>query len=254
MGDNEISSASLCGRRVLVTGGARRIGGAISLALGERGARVVVHYYKSRQEVVKIVEAIRKLGSEAVMLQADLSKEDEVERLALEASNVFGGLDVLINNASEYSEPSLVKGAHGLLVECFDDWNNAMAVNAKAPFFLTKLLAPVLRKGTYPCIINMHDALASNSMDSSEVGMPLMRGMLSRASYSISKSALSAFTQIASRTLAPDIRVYGLELEAVMPGDAMSDEEKAKKNWVGTEVVINEVLRCILQRPTALIN
>src|SRR5690242_21056770 len=84
----------------LVTGAARRIGRAIALDLAGRGWRVGVHYHRSRAEAEAVVETIRAGGGSAVALQADLSRESEVEALVPAATAALGPLTCLVNNAS----------------------------------------------------------------------------------------------------------------------------------------------------------
>src|SRR5437868_2257926 len=92
----------LSGKTALVTGGAVRVGRAISQALAGVGVRVVVHYNSSSGDADALVAEIRAGGGEAVAIGADLSIGAEVERLAREAAGAFGGVDVLVNNASVF--------------------------------------------------------------------------------------------------------------------------------------------------------
>src|SRR5690606_22941848 len=99
----------LPGRVALVTGGAIRVGRALSLGLAGAGARVVVHYHSSREAADALVAEIGAAGGEAIALRADLSRHAEVERLAEEAEQAFGRVDVLINSASTFPEAGLME-------------------------------------------------------------------------------------------------------------------------------------------------
>src|SRR5688500_3955031 len=86
----------------LVTGGAVRVGRAISSALAEDGYRLVIHYNSSSGPADELVDEIRSAGGEAVAIGANLADADEVRRLASEAVAAFGGIDLLVNNASVF--------------------------------------------------------------------------------------------------------------------------------------------------------
>src|SRR5215468_8502209 len=120
----------LRGRWALVTGGAKRVGRAIALELAGRGANVVIHYHSSAAEADATVQEIRGHGVEGVALGAQLERTDAVVGLAREAEAATGGIDVLVNNASNY------------LRVPFDDltervWDASLDVNLKAPFLLS---------------------------------------------------------------------------------------------------------------------
>ena len=126
----------------LVTGGAVRVGRAISLALAGEGMKVVVHYNSSSGAADELVEEIRRGGGEAVAIGADLSEVAEVRRLAEEATAAFGGIDVLVNSASVFPPEKLEETDEGV-------WEHKIAVNLSAHFFLIRHLAATLRKRTF---------------------------------------------------------------------------------------------------------
>jgi 3-oxoacyl-[acyl-carrier protein] reductase/pteridine reductase len=118
---------SLAGKRILVTGAARRIGRAIALRLFQEGAQVIIHYGGSRTEAEEVAAAC----GNAQLLQADLSKVDEIERMF---SAIEGPLDGLVNNAARFTkiDPLLVNEA---------DWDFIHSVNLKAYFFCAQQAA-----------------------------------------------------------------------------------------------------------------
>ena len=94
---------SLEGKVALVTGSGRGIGAAMAVELARSGAKVIVNYAKSAGPAQEVVQEIRSLGSEAVAIQADVSKVPETVRLFEEASKPFGQLDIVCSNAGVVS-------------------------------------------------------------------------------------------------------------------------------------------------------
>ena len=90
---------SLEGKTAIVTGGSRGIGRAICLALAARGARVVVNFAGNAAAAEETAAACRALGTEALAVQADVSKEQDCEALFVAALEAFGRVDILVNNA-----------------------------------------------------------------------------------------------------------------------------------------------------------
>ena len=89
----------LAGQKALVTGGSSGIGRAVALALGSAGADVVVNYRSGAEEAQEVVSAIRDKGSNAIALQADVSKEDQVQAMFARMFEAFGTIDILVANA-----------------------------------------------------------------------------------------------------------------------------------------------------------
>ena len=97
-----MSAKKLEGKVAVVTGASKGIGAAIAKQLAAEGSKVVVNYASSREGADRVVSEIRKSGGQAIAVQADLSKEDDVVRLFAEAKKEFGHLDILVNNAGVY--------------------------------------------------------------------------------------------------------------------------------------------------------
>jgi len=188
----------------LVTGGAVRVGRAISLALAGEGMRVVVHYNSSSQAADELCDEIRRGGGEAVAIGGDLSRLEEVRRIAEEAERAFGGIDVLVNSASVFPPERLEETDEAL-------WDYTLAVNLRAPFFLIKHLAPTLRERR-GVVVNMCDL----------AGLEVWKGY---AAHGIAKAALAHLTKVAARSLAPEVRVAGIAPGAVLPPESMGDDE-----------------------------
>jgi pteridine reductase len=196
----------LAGKVALVTGGAVRVGRAISLALAAEGMRVVVHYNRSSAAADELCAEIRAGGGDAVAIGGDLASVDEVRRVADEAERAFGGIDVLVNNASVFPPERFEETDEAL-------WEHTMAVNLRAPFFLIRHLTPTLRQRR-GVVVNLCDL----------AGLQPWRGY---AAHGISKAALTHLTRVAARSLAPEVRVVGIAPGAVLPPESMGADELA---------------------------
>jgi pteridine reductase len=196
----------LTGKTALVTGGAVRVGRAISLALAGEGMRVVVHYNASSRQADALVDEIRRGGGDAAALGGDLSRTEEVRRLADEAPRAFGGIDVLVNNASVFPPERFEETDEAL-------WDHTMAVNLRAPFFLIRHLAPVLRERR-GAVVNLCDLAG-------------LQPWAAYAAHAVSKAGLVHLTRVAARTLAPAVRVNGIAPGAVLPPERMGRDELA---------------------------
>ncbi|HEU4881364.1 MAG TPA: SDR family oxidoreductase [Longimicrobium sp.] len=216
----------------LVTGGAVRIGRAISSALAEDGYRLVIHYNSSSEAADGLVGEIRAQGGEALAIGADLADAGAVRRLADEASAAFGGIDVLVNNASVFPAERLEETDEAL-------WDHTMAVNLRAPFFLIRHLAATLRERR-GVVINMADLAGIQTWSA-------------YAAHGISKAGVIHLTRVAARSLAPEVRVNGIAPGTVLPPESMTDEEirgladraPLKRNGSPEDVV--RALRYLLQ-------
>lgn len=185
------------GRTALVTGAARRVGKSIALALAGAGADVVVHYGRSADEAEATAEEARGLGVDALTVQADLARPDEISALFDRVEQRFGRLDVLVNSAASFD-----KQAFGDITAA--DWDRTMAVNLRAPFLCTQRAAHVMRQrgrdGVPGAVVNLADLS----------GVYPWKGY---ASHGVSKAGVLHLTRVAARELAPDVRV-----NAIVPG------------------------------------
>jgi len=183
----------ISGSTVLVTGAARRVGRAIALDLAERGARLAIHYRSSKKEATETVAAVRRLGTEAQAFKADLTDADERSRIFDELGTHFGGVDVLVNNASVFGPGTFENVTPA-------SWDEQMDTNAKAPFFVGQAAAGMMAKSGRGKIINIADP----------AGEVIWTNYFA---YSVSKAALLAVTQGMAKALAPTVQV-----NAVSPG------------------------------------
>ncbi len=200
----------------LVTGGARRLGRAMALALAERGVDVAVHYVGASDEADETVADIQALGRKAVALHADLLIESEMEALLPNAVSALGKpLDVLINNASIFEYDTLQTATR-------DSWDRHMESNLRAPFVLTqKFAAQVPDTGTDAASESIATGCVINIVD-----QRVRKLTPEFMSYTLAKMGLWAFTQTAARALAPRIRV-----NAIGPGPTMQGARQSAKHF-----------------------
>lgn len=220
---------SLENKVALVTGGATRIGREISLTLARHGCDVAVHYHSNQAGAETVVSEIQKLGRRSCGICADLATSEAPALIRKELRKAFNNLDFLINNASFYDSPDKISAQKSLRDETLTDWERSLNINARAPFFLIQELAPLLEASENGAIVNILDRSIEDPFTD-------------RASHSVSKSALAAITKLAAKTFASKIRVNGLELGSILPGDEMSAEETKRRSWGGTEDVTAGVI------------
>jgi len=195
----------LRGRTALVTGGAVRVGRAISLALVGQGARVIVHFNSSRDAAADLVDVIRRGGGEAAALRADLSSMKGVRELIAEVELPFGPIDLLVNNASVFPGERLEEVDEAL-------WEITLGVNLRAPFFLTQELGGRMRARGEGLIVNLADLAG-------------MQTWLGYSAHAISKAALIHLTRVAALALAPHVRVAAIAPGTVLPPVDLTEEE-----------------------------
>ncbi len=184
----------------VVTGAARRIGREIALSLSSRGMSVVVHYGTSAAEAASLVAEISRAGGTAVAVAADLNEPKLAALTIFKAAASLGSVSVLINSASVYHDQPLcrIDDAH-----CRTHLN----VNLLAPVFLASQFQQQLPSGSAGHIINLLDWRAE-------------RPGADYLIYTASKAALRNVTQTLAQQLAPQIRVNGIALGAILPPEA----------------------------------
>ncbi|MFO0931525.1 MAG: SDR family oxidoreductase [Planctomycetota bacterium] len=201
-------------RRVaLVTGGARRVGRAIVLALADAGADVAIHAHRSGREARALARAVEARGRRAAVLTGDLADPIVARALPLGAADVLGRLDVLVHNAAVFA-PTDPRSADAAA------WDAMMDVNARAAWLLTSSAAPLLERRGGAVV---HVACASAASP--------WAGFLP---YSASKAALVALVKGFAKALAPAVRV-----NAVAPGPVLApdDDDRWRASAVATTLL-----------------
>ena len=194
-------------KNVLITGAAKRIGADCARLLHSEGYNVFLHYRSSAAEASQLCDELnhQRPGS-AIIMQADLLNMAELQAVAREACMAWGGIDVLVNNASSFYPTAMTDVTER-------QWDELLGSNLKAPFFLAQALAKTLtdNKG---CIINIVDIHAERGLS----GYPV---------YSISKAGLAAMTKVLAKELGPEVRVNGVAPGAILwPDNELSEQAK----------------------------
>lgn len=141
---------SLKGRTALVSGVGPGIGRAIALGLADAGARVVI-CARDGTRIEGLAGEVRAAGGECLAVPADMGSAGDIRRLVAAARDAYGGVDVLINNAAA---PGGTLGRANLDLSRAE-WEHAFAVNVLAPFTLTSLLAPDLKRSGHGSVVNV---------------------------------------------------------------------------------------------------
>lgn len=120
------------GKNILITGASRGIGKATAIELAKQGARVGINYNENKIEAEKVLKEINNLGIEAILLQGDVSKYDDVKRIVEGFASKFKKIDVLVNNAG-------ISPEHTKMAEITEEeWDRIIDVNLKSVFLMTK--------------------------------------------------------------------------------------------------------------------
>lgn len=211
-----VAAMNVMNKIALVTGGGTGIGRAASMELAKRGAIVAVNYSRSQSEAEETVEMIQRDGGRAFAIQADVSKNSEVQDMVRLIVKIYGPIDVLINNASITRHIPM----DDLEAATEDIWDELYAVNVKGMFFCARAVAPFMKKSKAGAIVNVGSIAGLTGAGSS---MP----------YAVSKSAVHGLTKSLAHALAPEIRVSGVAPGAVATRWWAGREEKMK-SMIGT--------------------
>ena len=199
-------------KKIIITGGATRIGSAIAKSLVSFETKIVIHFNKSKGSALKLKKELEGLGAEAYLFKADLNNLKQTQSLIKKACKTMKGLDCLINNASVFENDNL---------ENFSEKSFAkhINVNLKAPAILIQNFKKMI-KNKDGCIINIIDQRV-------EKLTPFF------FSYTLSKSTLATLTKTSAMKLAPNIRV-----NAISPGPTLKNKRQSekhfKKQWKST--------------------
>ena len=223
----------LQGKVALVTGGAIRVGKAISLELAHAGADIVVNYNSSAGPAEETVAEIQELGRRAIAQQADVSQGDQVQRLIDRAVSELGRLDVLVNSASVWRRTPWAE-----LDEA--EWDRQIAVDLKGPFLCARAAAPHLAAHGDGAIVNIVDLSAFTPFPNF---LP----------HSVAKAGLLNMTYSLAMELAPAVRVNAIAPGPVLPPPEYTEQQLAVsakrtllKRW-GTPADVARAVRYLVE-------
>lgn len=200
-------------KAALVTGASRGIGRAIALALAKKGYVVAVNYGGSQAAAEGVKAEIEAAGGRAIVIQGDVSKVEDVDKVFAEIKKKFGRLDVLVNNAGITRDSLMLR-----LKE--ENWDAVINTDLKSGFLTMKAAAPIMMKQKKGAIVNI----------ASVVGI---MGNIGQINYSAAKAGVIGMTKTAARELA----ARGVRVNAVAPGfiaTSMTDviPEKIKEGMI----------------------
>jgi 3-oxoacyl-[acyl-carrier protein] reductase len=189
----------------IVTGASRGIGKAIALALAFEGARVAVNYASSSTAAEAVVAEIQAMGAEAIALQADVSKPDQVDGLMAAVMEKWGRVDVLVNNAGITRDTLLLRMN-------LEDWQAVIDLNLTGVFLCTKAISKIMLKQKSGRIINIASVAG-------QMGNP------GQSNYSAAKAGVIGFT----KTVAKELSTRSITVNAVAPGFIETDMTEGLK-------------------------
>ena len=221
-----MSSLPLQGRVALVTGGARRTGRTIALALAEAGADLVIHYNQSAAEAEAVVAEVEAMGRRAVAVAADLADAAATEAAFGAAAERLGRLDILVNNAC------------GILWKRLEDttaaeWNTGVEQTLHITYHACQAVLPRMRRQGFGRIVNLIDVDADS-----------LRAVPALTPYKIGKTGVLMLTRTLAVTEAP----HGITVNGVSPGTLDNSESKPPLERIpaGRFGTAEEVARAVL--------
>lgn len=200
----------LRGKNAVVTGGSRGIGRAIAIKLASLGANVAINYTRSDQQAKEVQATLEEMGVKAMVIKADVSVSEDVQKMADAVKETWGSIDLLVNNAGVTKDGLLLRMKE-------EDWDHVLDINLKGVFLTTKHMGKIMLKQKSGKIVNI----------TSVVGL---MGNAGQANYAASKAGVIGFT----KSTAKEFAAKGITINAVAPGfiesdmtEALSDEVKA---------------------------
>ena len=184
------------GKVVMITGASKGIGRAMAKGFADSGAKVVINYNSSQAEAESLLKDIHKNGGEAIIVQADVSKKEDVDRLFDQALDAYGRIDVLVNNAGVLLQRASIEAY------AEEMWDRVYAVNVKSAFLCSQKVIPIMKKQGGGKIINLSSQAARNGGGSGSVP------------YASAKGAVLTFTKGLAKELAP----HNILVNAIAPG------------------------------------
>lgn len=192
----------------MVTGGAKRVGRSIALALAERGAELVLQYRGSDREAQEVLALLKRAGGKPVAVQGDVSVAADVDRIVETAMQAFGRIEILVNNAAIFYRTPFEE-----LTEA--DWDRFLDVNLKGPFLLCRKIGAIMLRQGQGKIVNLTDI----------AGQKVWAEYLP---YSVSKAGVIALTAGLAKALAPHVQVNAIAPGTVLLPDGTSPEERGR--------------------------
>ncbi len=214
-------------RKIIITGGATRIGAAIAKKLSGNKVEIVIHFNKSRTKAIALKKELEKNGTKIHLVKGNLNKQEDIKKIIKSSKKNLKYFDCLINNASMFENDKLENFSS-------ESWNKHLNINLKAPAILTREFAKNV-KGKNNNVINIIDQRVFKLT-------PFF------FSYTLSKTGLYTLTKTSAMSLAPKIRVNG-----IAPGPTIKNKRQSKihfkKQFLATplkqQVNVNEIANAV---------
>ena len=214
-------------RKIIITGGATRIGASIAKKLSGNKVEIVIHFNKSRTKAIALKKELEKNGTKIYLVKGNLNNEEDIKKIIKSSKKYLKYFDCLINNASMFENDKLENFSS-------ESWNKHLNINLKAPALLTREFAKNV-KGKNNNVINIIDQRVFKLT-------PYF------FSYTLSKTGLYTLTKTSAMSLAPKIRVNG-----IAPGPTIKNKRQSKihfkKQFLATplkqQVNVNEIANAV---------
>ena len=216
---------NLQGQTAIITGSSTGLGRACALGLAKEGMNVVVNYHSNKEEADSTAQEIKDKGGEAIIVQADVSKEEDVMRLFDECHKAFGHLDLLVANAGLQADAAFTEMT-------LDQWDRALSVDLTGQFLCCRQAARIFRKqgvhdhsraaGKIICMSSVHDEIP----------------WAGHVNYAAAKGGVKMMMESMAQELAGD----KIRVNSISPGAIRTDINKDA--W-GTDKALNDLLTLI---------
>jgi 3-oxoacyl-[acyl-carrier protein] reductase len=197
-------------RVAIVTGSSRGIGRAAALLLAKEGARVVVTYHRQQAAAEEVLAEIANSGGDAIAVHLDLTSIDSIHAAARTALERWDRIDVLVNNAVQWSERPLSQMPPFEDLPS-DEWRAFIRANLEGPYAAIQAVLPAMRAQRWGRIVNVSSGIAVDGLPGS-------------GPYAASKAALHGLTRTLSKELGP----VGILVNVVMPGATLTERNRAR--------------------------
>lgn len=197
----------------IVTGGSRGIGRAVAMRLAKDGMNLVINYRGNSAAAEETERLCRELGAEVLLVQGDVSRAEDCEKLATKAKEAFGRVDVLVNNAGITRDGLLARMTE-------EDFRAVLDVNLVGPWNMMKAVNRIMMKQRYGRIVNL----------SSVTGL---MGNMGQTNYAAAKAGIVGMT----KSYAREVASRGITVNAVAPGFIDTDMTEAMPEGAKDKII-----------------
>ena len=190
---------TLEGKSAIVTGSSRGIGRAVALTLAEAGADVAINYNQSAEKANEVKKEIEGMGRKCVVVQADVSRFEDAQKLAGEALKEFGKVDILVNNAGINRDKTLRRMTP-------EEWEEVIRVNLNGIYYCTKAVIDSMIEKKGGVIVSLSSIIGE-------------MGNIGQANYATTKAGIMGFT----KSMAKELARNNIRVNAVAPGFIETD-------------------------------